>query len=152
MVADAALRLPRERPPLDHYLAVGRERGISWTPLREQVLELLWRSGKAWGAYALADELRTARRGVYPNSVYRILALFEEARLIVNVVSSRRVRISPDPAECDWAVLQCPKCDRFELVPFTPQAAIVRAAADRLGYEAGQVMIECVGQCRSCDR
>jgi Fur family zinc uptake transcriptional regulator len=140
-----------KRQTLDRYLSAGEARGIAWTPLRQQVLELLWRSGKAWGAYALAEELRTARRGVYPNSVYRILALFEQARLIVTIVSSRRVQISPDPAEDDWAVLQCPGCERFELVPFTPQAAVVRAAADRLGYAAGQVMIECVGQCRACE-
>lgn len=143
---------PPGRLQLDHYLAVGRDRGVLWTPLRQQVLELLWRSGRPWGAYALAEELRRARCRGYPNSVYRILSIFEQARLIVTIVSSRRVQISPDPAETDWAVLQCPGCDRFELLPFSRQAAIVREAADRLGYAAGQVMIECVGQCRLCER
>ncbi|HYW16834.1 MAG TPA: hypothetical protein VE891_11875 [Allosphingosinicella sp.] len=150
--AVAAPPMPRlDRPQLDHYFAVGRDRGISWTPLRQQILELLWRSGKPWGAYALAEELRRASFQGYPNSVYRILAIFEQARLVVNIVSSRRVQISPDPAEFAWAVLQCPECDRFELVPFTSQAAIVREAAGRLGYATGQVMIECIGQCRGCE-
>jgi Fur family zinc uptake transcriptional regulator len=140
------------RPPLDRYLTVGADRGLVWTPLRQRVLELLWKSEKPWGAYALAHELRTAGRRIYPNSVYRILPLLERAGLIVNIVSSRRVQISPDPAEYDWAVLQCSSCAAFELVPFTPQAVAIRNAADRLGYAVEQIMIECVGKCRTCEQ
>lgn len=141
---------PRELPPLDHYIAVGEAHGISWTPLRQQILELLWESGNPQGPYALADELRKTRN-VYPNSLYRILAVLEEAQLIVAIVSTRRVQISPNPGHRDWAVLHCSKCERLELVPCIGQAEVMRETARHHGYVPEKIMIECFGQCRSCD-
>jgi len=137
-------------PPLETYLAAGRVRGIAWTSLRQEVLGLLWRDGRPWGAYGLADEMRKAGSGIYPTSLYRVLDLLEEAGLIVSITSSRRVQISPDPEQRDWAVLQCSWCEASELIPIGSEAAVVRQAACDCGHDTERLVIECVGRCRSC--
>lgn len=137
-------------PPLEHYLAIGRAHGIAWTSLRKHVLELLWRDGRPWGPYGLADEMRKAGSGIYANSLYRVLDTLEEAGLIVAIASSRRVQISPDPKRRQWAVLQCSRCERTRLVPFARQAEALRAAAAGYGHVAEQLVIECVGRCQAC--
>jgi len=131
-------------------LEAGRKRGISWTALRREVLELLWRDGGAWGPYLLADAMRKRGSGVYPNSLYRVLHTLGDAGLIVTVASSRRVQIVPDPDQGDWAVLQCTECETLQLVPFRSVADSVRSAASCFGHATKQLVIECVGQCRSC--
>jgi Fur family zinc uptake transcriptional regulator len=147
---DGERGLQNRLPPLETYLTAGRVRGISWTALRRQVLELLWRDGRPWGAYNLADELRKTGGTIYPNSLYRILGLLEAAGLIVTIASNRRVQILPDPEQRDWAVLQCSGCDSSRLIPFTTPAGIVRAAATRHGHATDQLVIECLGRCGSC--
>jgi len=148
--AGAAAAARRSLPPLDVYLKAGEERGILWTALRREVLELLWREGGPWGPYGLADAMRETGHGVYPNSVYRVLNILSDAGLIVTIASSRRVQIVPDPDQRDWAVLQCMDCAGLELVPFTPVADLARSAASHLGHATQHLVIECVGQCRSC--
>jgi Fur family zinc uptake transcriptional regulator len=143
-------RLLNRLPPFETYLIAGQARGVSWTSLRRQVLELLWRDGKSWGAYSLADELRKSGGTIYPNSLYRILNLLEATGLIVTIASNRRVQIIPDPEQRDWAVLQCSGCDSSQLIPFTQPAEVVRAAANRHGHAIDQLVIECLGRCGSC--
>lgn len=136
-------------PPFEHYLAVGYERGIALTDLRQRVFRLLWRDGAPWGPYRLAKEMRTTGSRVYPNSLYRILGALEQAGLIVSLVTPRRVQIVPDPANSGWAALQCQDCKRHELVP-SKYADPLRKIADRLGFVVEQVVIECSGRCQSC--
>jgi Fur family transcriptional regulator, zinc uptake regulator len=138
-------------PPLSTYLEIGRSRGIAWTELRREVLTLLWRDGGAWGAYGLAEEMRKAGSSIYPNSLYRVLSILEEAGLIVSIASSRRVQIAPDPGQEDWAVLQCRACGRQNLVPIEGAAALVRGAARDRGHATDRLIIECLGHCLSCD-
>lgn len=137
-------------PPLEDYLAVGRDRGISWTALRQQVLELLWTDGRPSGPYGLADAMRGDGNQIYPTSVYRVLNLLQEAGLVVPITSSRRVQISPDPRQRDWAVLRCSRCEHSALLSLPREADAVRNAARQLGHATDQLVIECVGRCGDC--
>jgi Fur family transcriptional regulator, zinc uptake regulator len=137
-------------PPLEQYLSLGQARGIAWTPLRKHVLEMLWRDGRPWGLYILADEMRKAGRCIHVKSLYRVLDTLQVAGLIVSIATSRRVQISPDPKQREWAVLQCSRCERSWLVPFAREAKALREAAAGFGYVADKLVIECVGCCRSC--
>jgi Fe2+ or Zn2+ uptake regulation protein len=137
-------------PPLETYLDIGRSHGIAWTALRRDVLTLLWRTGEPWGVYALADAMRSGRGAVFPNSLYRILGLFEEAGLVVAVASNRRYQIAPNPHQGDWGVLQCTQCEHQSLIPLSRVAAAVRSAAGELGHATERLIIECLGRCRSC--
>jgi len=59
------------------------ERGARLTPLREQVLELVWQSHVPLGAYNLMDQLAEAStRRVAPPTVYRALDFLLEQGLI----------------------------------------------------------------------
>lgn len=137
-------------PPLDLYLTTGGARGLRWTPLRRQVLEMLWKDDRPRGPYDLADEMGGNNRRIYPNSVYRVLNLLDGVGLVVPIVSSRRVRIVPDPSQRDWAVLHCLRCRRLDLAPFGSEADAIRRAAADMGFDATRVVVECSGHWRAC--
>lgn len=71
------------RSALASARALCGERGARLTPLREQVLELVWQSHKPLGAYQLMDRLAEAStRRVAPPTVYRALDFLLEQGLI----------------------------------------------------------------------
>lgn len=135
--------------PFKSYLDVGTQRGVAWTPFRKAVLRFLWRDGRPWGLYDLADKLRNGSCRTNPNSIYRIADLLKGAGLIVPIVRSKRVQIVPDPTRRDWVALQCDDCDDVELIQAQAVASMRRAAAE-VGFVAGDVLIECAGRCRAC--
>ncbi|WP_120717253.1 Fur family transcriptional regulator [Tsuneonella amylolytica] len=139
-----------QRPKLQSYLDAGRSRGVSWTPLRLQIMKLLWTHDRPWGRYELADALRKGGAEVYTNSIYRILSTLEEARLVIPIASSRAVQISPHPHEHDWAFVRCSHCEKARLIPFGAPARVVRDVIGATGHIPQQLVIECGGECAAC--
>src|SRR5919198_1183629 len=58
---------------LDRAAALCERRGAQLTPLRREVLRLVWRGHAPVGAYDLLEALRTRKRGAAPPTVYRAL-------------------------------------------------------------------------------
>ena len=63
------------------------ERGVQLTPIRHQVLALIWESHKAVKAYELLDRLKPLQQAAKPATVYRALDFLIEQGLIHRVES-----------------------------------------------------------------
>ena len=70
---------------LDRAAASCQGRGAQLTELRRQVLRLVLSSPHPVGAYALLDQLRAARPGAAPPTVYRALDFLQEQGLVHRV-------------------------------------------------------------------
>lgn len=138
------------RPPFDAYLGHGAEAGLVWTLLRKRVLCTIWSAARPIGAYEVAERLTDGGRPVSAVSVYRCLGAFEEAGLVVPIVSLKRYILSPEPGAGPWAFLLCRGCGSCCAVDLRP-------ARDRLARNLGaraflprRYAVEWHGLCRAC--
>ncbi|MGZ8196385.1 MAG: transcriptional repressor, partial [Methylosarcina sp.] len=62
-------------------------RGVQLTPIRHQVLSLIWESHKAVKAYELLDRLKPLKNAAKPATIYRALDFLIEQGLIHRIES-----------------------------------------------------------------
>ena len=137
---------------LDEARRLCDRRGVRLTPLRLQVLTLIWQSHKPLGAYTLLDMLATeATRQVAPPTVYRALDFLLEQRLIHRIDGLNAYIGCPHPGERHASYfLLCEHCGRAEeLPPGALGQAIQQAAADA-GFAIGRQSLEVFGACPNC--
>ena len=145
---------------LDSAAAVCQQRGARLTPLRRQVLELVWQSHQPIGAYAVLDALQANRRddapdgrtrAVAPPTVYRALEFLLSQRLIHRIESLNAYIGCVHPGARHAAqFLICNGCgSAAELESATLLTAIDSAAADA-GFAIERVAVEVSGQCPDC--
>ncbi|MFC4352723.1 transcriptional repressor [Fodinicurvata halophila] len=136
---------------LDRVQAVCAERGLRLTEVRRRILELIWTSHRAYGAYDLLEMLRAERGRVDPPTVYRALDFLLEQGFIHRVESLN-------------AFIGCPLPDRSHSVQFficdhcgtthegqdrTITKALERSA-EAQGFRVQQKIVELRGLCASC--
>lgn len=129
-----------------------RERGARLTPLREQVLELIWQSHRPLGAYHLMDELgRAATRRVAPPTVYRALDFLLEQGLIhrINALNAYVGCPSPEHQHANHFLL-CRTCGVAVEIDSAPIAERVEQNAEAAGFEIEQLSLEVTGLCPDC--
>lgn len=136
---------------LDRVQAVCAERGLRLTEVRRRILELIWTSHRAYGAYDLLEMLRRERGRVDPPTVYRALDFLLEQGFIHRVESLN-------------AFIGCPLPDRSHSVQFficdhcgttreSQDGSIAMAlerSAETQGFQVQQRIVELRGLCASC--
>lgn len=138
-----------ELPPLEAY-GSGSGRPLDWTPLRKEVLELLWSERRPLGAYAISRALREAGGKGQAVSVYRVLRWLEDAGLVVHIASLKRYLIAPRPLPTDWLVLVCRACNWVNPLPSPSLGAVVRTRSLSRKFRPRHVALECLGLCPDC--
>lgn len=126
--------------------------GEQWTALRAAVFETLARADKPVSAYDIAEALsREQERRIAPNSVYRILDLFEESNLVRRIESANAYVANAHP-QCvhDCIFLVCDTCGQTTHVDDDRVAGDIRAAATGAGFTPARPVIEVRGRCRAC--
>jgi len=155
-------------PPLPDHLhhdhsacigtALGRARdlcaarGVRLTPVREQVLNLVWSGHRPRGAYDILEDLAQAEgRRVAPLTVYRALDFLVEQGLVHRIESLNAYVGCADPGQAHTGqFLVCEKCgNASEMDDADVAAAIARAAAAR-GFAAARQTVEVAGLCPAC--
>ncbi|MCY4277998.1 MAG: Fur family transcriptional regulator [Gammaproteobacteria bacterium] len=127
-------------------------RGSKLTAIRRQVLELLWDSSRATGAYELIEALKRKHgRPVAPPTVYRALEFLISQRL-VSKIESRNAYIPcahPErPHDCLFFICsRCGESTEFE-DPRIAQALAEDAAT--FGYRVTRPVVELEGTCENC--
>jgi len=155
-----------ERPlPLRHHnhshcvhaaLASARhlcgERGARLTPLREQVLELVWASHKPLGAYHLMEQLSQAStRRVAPPTVYRALDFLLEQGLIHRIHGLNAYVGCPSPAHNHPNhFLLCRACGVAVELESQPLDRLIRDQAREAGFTLETDSLEVTGLCPDC--
>jgi Fe2+ or Zn2+ uptake regulation protein len=129
--------------------------GQRYTPKRRALVEALRRAGNPVPIPDLAD----ARRGLPQSSVYRNLAVLEQAGVVHRVVTGEefaRYELAEDLTEHHHHLV-CTSCGRVQdvTVPVGLERSMARtvsAVGGRAGFSGVRHQLDLIGTCRSCDQ
>lgn len=128
------------------------DRGARLTPLRQQVLELIWQNHKPLGAYLLMDMLATAStRRVAPPTVYRALDFLLEQGLIHRINGLNAFIGCPSPGKKHQShFLICRLCGVAVELDASALTQNIQSAARSAGFSVESHSVEIMGICPSC--
>ncbi|MDP2347290.1 MAG: Fur family transcriptional regulator [Gammaproteobacteria bacterium] len=130
---------------------VCRARGERFTPLRREVLALVWSSHKPVKAYELLSTLSQTRGKMAPPSVYRVLDFLQNAGLVHRLESINCYIGCGDPTrEHQGQFLICECCG--SVAEFADMGVMNRfeTTASRVGFKMNVSTIEIFGLCQNC--
>lgn len=125
--------------------------GLKLTPLRHQVLEIVWASHNPIGAYEVLQELQAAGHKPAPPTAYRALDFLASAQLIHRVESLNAFIGCPSPSDshqCQFYI--CQKCKHIAEISSPAVANALNEGAARLGFNSLHSVIEVHGVCSDC--
>ncbi len=127
------------------------ERGLRLTPLRRQVLELVWRSHEPVKAYEVLDRLREVHRGAAPPTVYRALDFLREQGLVHRIESMNAYIGCGMPQQThDGQFLICRACGEVAEINDVAITRLLSRKAGALGFHIDNETIEIRGLCLAC--
>ncbi len=143
-----------------------RKRSVRFTPLREQIYELVLQANKPVGAYDLITQLQhrrssesdtsvnqnpSASKNVAPPTVYRSLEFLLEQGLIHQLTSiNAYVPCCHPRAQHTAAFLICDTCLRVQECSSLPVQEIMSFAEQDVGFSVTRSVIELSGRCSDC--
>lgn len=147
---------PKEH--LEYAKAYCQERGVRFTPLREEVFSLILSAKRPLGAYDLITALQNSRqktdaksKNVAPPTVYRSLEFLLSEGLIHQLSSINAYVPCCHPRSAHTAAfLICKECQTVEECSNIPVNAMVDFAKDDAGFKIEHTVIELRGVCRAC--
>lgn len=131
--------------------SICRTRGERLTPLRRQILELVWNSHRAVKAYELLRLLSVDGKRAAPPTVYRTLDFLCDAGLVHRLESLNAfIGCARPDTRHSAQFLICTECDAIAEMDDASLTAKIDANAKRLGFIVKEEKIEVSGQCRAC--
>jgi Fur family zinc uptake transcriptional regulator len=130
---------------------VCRERGLSLTPIRKRVLQLVWRRHAPTGAYDILDQLSREGKPTAPPTVYRALAFLLEAGLIHRIDTLNAYLACETPQQTHAAqFLVCRSCRRVTEFGDPAIAKLLARRVKSADFKADVHDLEIKGLCSSC--
>ncbi|MGZ8191154.1 MAG: transcriptional repressor [Methylococcaceae bacterium] len=127
------------------------KRGVQLTPIRHQVLELIWESHKAVKAYELLDRIKPLKEAAKPATIYRALDFLIEQGLIHRVESLNAfVGCNCSGHQHEQLLLICKRCQEVEERPATEVMQALSDEFEQAGFIAHSKAIEVHGLCAKC--
>lgn len=132
--------------------AVCASHGSKLTPLRLQVLEALWSSHEARGAYDLLNQMNSkAKRKLAPLSVYRALDFLVTEGLAHRIESLNAYIGCPHPQQQHaLQFLICQSCRHVEELEEARISKALQQSAAQRGFTPTQAVVELIGTCAAC--
>jgi len=132
-----------------------RERGARLTPLRRQVLELVWSGHKPLGAYEILESLQAERGGAAPPTVYRALEFLRAHGLVHRIESLNAFVGCAEPdghhgAQHGAQFLICRSCGAVAELSDDRITKAIRGSAEKTGFAIDNATIEIEGYCPHC--
>ncbi|MGM8870373.1 transcriptional repressor [Psychrobacter sp. 2Y5] len=138
-----------------------RLRGVRFTPLRQQIYELVLQAERPVGAYDLITQLQQARlldkdhehrtKNVAPPTVYRSLEFLLAEGLIHQLTSiNAYVPCCHPRAQHAAAFLICEQCQRVQECSSLPVQEMMSFAEQDVGFMVNHSVIELSGRCQAC--
>jgi Fur family transcriptional regulator, zinc uptake regulator len=133
------------------------ERAVRLTPLREQVLQLVWQSHKPLGAYAildlLAEQPAEKKRRQAPPTVYRALEFLLEHGLVHRINSLNAfIGCSQPHSQHHSHFLICQQCKSTVEVVDTTLDKAIHTLAQEAQFVEESTFVEITGYCSACRR
>ena len=131
--------------------ALCRERGLSFTPLRRDVYQLVCRHETPVGAYELLDELKVHRQKAAPVTVYRSLDFLVRIGLVHRISALNAYTACHRHAPGHGGLLLvCGECSNvIELEDHRLEQRISQTAAD-VKFQTSTDLVEVRGLCEEC--
>ncbi|MBO1530661.1 transcriptional repressor [Psychrobacter sp. F1192] len=141
-----------------------RLRGVRFTPLRQQIYQLVLEANKPVGAYDLITQLQQIRlestdksanhqtsKNVAPPTVYRSLEFLLSEGLIHQLTSlNAYVPCCHPRTQHTAAFFICQHCQRVQECSSLPIQEMVSFAEQDVGFMVEHSVIELTGRCLSC--
>lgn len=128
-----------------------KRRGVRLTPIRRQVLELIWGSHMPVTAYELLSQLKDAGRDAAPPTVYRALGFLIEQGLIHRLETLNAYIGCGAPGESHGGqFLICTDCGAVAELDDEKIGTLVNSSAREVGFRPVSQVIEVRGQCTEC--
>lgn len=126
-------------------------RGVRLTPLREQVLRLVWGSHRPVKAYDLLESLRREHAGAAPPTVYRALEFLLREGLIHRIESLNAYVGCGDPSRPHTGqFLICRVCGAVAELNDDEISGLIGRKAEQQGFTMDHQVIELTGLCPKC--
>ncbi|WP_347986029.1 transcriptional repressor [Methylomonas sp. AM2-LC] len=126
-------------------------RGVRLTPIRRQVLELIWESHRAIKAYDLLDRIKPKAGTAKPATVYRALDFLMEQGLIHKVESLNAfIGCSYSEHQHQQLLLTCTQCQEVEERPADEVMEAIAKELERAAFIIHHKAIEIHGICGRC--
>ena len=140
---------------VEHAVAKAHEicskKGVRLTPMRLRILELVWRSRKPIGAYALLDEIKLEHKSAAPPTVYRALDFLMEHGLVHRIQSLNAFVGCNDPGHVhSGIILICKDCGDALEMDDVKISETIASFTKNLGFQLSSQSIEATGICPVC--
>lgn len=127
-----------------------RKRKARLTPIRRQVLELVWQQHRPVGAYDLLEQLQKQGR-VAPPTVYRALDFLQQQGLIHRLESLNAFIGCDKPDRPHYGhFLICTNCNSLAEIDEPEIARAISLSAQKHGFHQTSQMVETLGLCNAC--
>lgn len=128
------------------------ERGARFTPLRREVLSLIWSSHKPVGAYDILAMMNEEGTGnAAPMTVYRAIDFLMENGLVHRIASRNAyVGCAHPKARHSGQFLICRECGRVAEIEEAAIADALSEGAARAGFDVTTPVVEVEGDCQDC--
>jgi Fur family transcriptional regulator, zinc uptake regulator len=128
-----------------------REDGLRFTPLRRQVLEIVWSRHAPIGAYDILDAMRDGNRAVAPPTVYRALEFLVEHGFVHKIESLNAfVGCGKPDGDHVGQFLICGTCRQVGELDDPEIAKLIAKKAKTVGFDVSHQTIEVMGLCSDC--
>lgn len=129
-------------------------RDITLTPLRQDILEIIYSDKHPLGAYDILNKLKTKRPNAEPPTVYRVLEFLIQAKLIHRIESQNTYVSCSHLSESEQLhlaiLLFCKKCrNSFEFEDKNIVKSLKKLAENN-SLEIDSSVIEIQGTCKKC--
>ena len=136
---------------LDTATAVCAQRGLKLTPLRQRVLEIVWRAHEPIGAYEILAELAKERDKAAPPTVYRALEFLMGAGLVHRIESLNAFIGCDEPGKPHVAqFLVCRQCQRVVELDDPAINQLLAEKSHAVGFVLEPASLELTGLCSQC--
>jgi Fur family zinc uptake transcriptional regulator len=126
-------------------------RGVRLTPMRRQVLELIWESHRATKAYDLLDRIKPKAGTAKPATVYRALDFLMTQGLIHKVESLNAfIGCSFSDHQHQQLLLTCTQCQEVEERPAEGVMEAIAKELEQAAFIIHHKAIEIHGMCARC--
>lgn len=128
-----------------------QERGVQLTPIRQQILALIWSDHKAVKAYELLDRIKPLQSGAKPATVYRALDFLIEQGLIHRIESLNAfIGCTCPDHQHELLLLICKQCNEVEERSAPNVMRSLTAEIKLANFIAQNKAIEIHGVCKKC--
>ena len=125
---------------------------LKFTPLRKDILYILWHAKKPLKAYEILEKLLETKNNSTPPTVYRVLIFFLESGIVHKIESIQSYTLCSAPKKqfSSELLMVCNDCHSVSEIYDAAMRLLILKLTDVLSFQLSQDAIELKGSCKSC--